>query len=67
MKDAERRCRRRTIWRECFPKFLRGEVARHLAHQRTAADIAVRLGIRVSTAEKIILALSKEKRLTRGV
>ena len=44
MKDAERRCRRRTIWRECFPKFLRGEVARHMAHQRTAADIAVRLG-----------------------
>ncbi len=57
-------CRRRITWRESLPRFLRGEIARHLAHNRGAPEIACRMGIHVSVALRIISELSKEKRLT---
>jgi hypothetical protein len=62
---ASERCRRSIVWRESNPRYLRAEIRRHLAHGRTATEIALRMGIRVATVEGII-SPSKGKTVDGG-
>lgn len=68
---ASERFRRVLVWRESNPRYLCAEIRRHLAHGRTATEIALRMGIRVATVEaflrqnrKMLTGVSKRDRTT---